>query len=56
MNDQEVVDMIHQSRETAPGAAVERLCEEANARWMKEEQVIDDTTVCVCYLHDYKMA
>ena len=23
-------------------------------RWMREEQVIDDTTVCVIYLNDYK--
>ena len=31
-----------------------KLIEEANARWMKEEQVIDDTTVCVVFLHGWK--
>ena len=33
-----------------PKLAVDVLIEEANARWMKEEQVIDDTTVIVCFL------
>ena len=33
-----------------PRQAVEVLIAEANARWMKEEQVIDDTTVIVAFL------
>ena len=34
--------------------SVDVLVKEANARWMKEEQVIDDTTVITAYLFDYK--
>jgi hypothetical protein len=30
--------------------AVDVLINEANSRWMREEQVIDDTTVIVAYL------
>jgi hypothetical protein len=33
-----------------PKKAVDLLVAEANARWMKEEQVIDDTTVIVAHL------
>jgi serine/threonine protein phosphatase PrpC len=33
-----------------PRKAVDALVADANARWMKEEQVIDDTTVIVAYL------
>jgi hypothetical protein len=33
-----------------PKRAVDVLVAEANARWMKEEQVIDDTTVIVAFL------
>lgn len=33
-----------------PRKAVDVLVAEANARWMREEQVIDDTTVIVIYL------
>ena len=44
----QVLDMI--SGLDDPRQAVEVLIAEANARWMKEEQVIDDTTVIVAYL------
>ena len=33
--------------------AVDKLVQEANARWIREEQVIDDTTVIVANLFDY---
>lgn len=33
-----------------PKVAVDLLIKEANRRWMKEEQVIDDTTIIVAYL------
>merc|ERR1712071_611253 len=36
-----------------PSVAVEKLVKEANARWVREEQVIDDTTVIVANLFDY---
>jgi hypothetical protein len=36
-----------------PKFAVDRLISESNDRWMKEEQVIDDTTVCVAFLGDF---
>lgn len=54
MDDQCVVDMIG----AAPSAtvAVDTLVQEANTRWMREEQVIDDTTVCVAFLGGWKEA
>jgi len=48
MSNQEVLNLI--SNINDPKKAVDVLIEEANARWMKEEQVIDDTTVIVCFL------
>lgn len=39
---------------SGPSEAVDTLVREANARWMQEEQVIDDTTVIVAYLFDYE--
>jgi serine/threonine protein phosphatase PrpC len=48
MSNQEVLDMI--SGIDDPKRAVDVLVAEANARWMKEEQVIDDTTVIVAFL------
>lgn len=33
-----------------PKVAVDLLIMEANRRWMKEEQVIDDTTIIVAYI------
>jgi len=38
----------------SPSESVNVLVKEANARWMKEEQVIDDTTIIVAHLFDYK--
>ncbi len=52
MTDQEVMDMAFQT--TEPRYAVDKLISEANERWMKEEQVIDDTTVCVAFLGAFK--
>lgn len=48
MSDQEVMEMALQT--TEPRYAVDKLISEANERWMVEEQVIDDTTVCVAFL------
>jgi len=48
MTDQEVVDVA--AITTEPRYAVDKLISEANERWMREEQVIDDTTVCVAFL------
>ena len=48
MSDQEVMDIACST--TEPRFAVDRLISESNERWMKEEQVIDDTTVCVAFL------
>jgi serine/threonine protein phosphatase PrpC len=50
MSNQEVVDMIAATGMKDPKAAVDVLIDEANARWMREEQVIDDTTVIVAFL------
>jgi serine/threonine protein phosphatase PrpC len=48
MSNDEVINMIVGIKE--PRKAVDVLVAEANARWMKEEQVIDDTTVIVAHL------
>lgn len=50
MTNQEVIDMIVASGAKEPRKAVEMLVSEASARWMKEEAVIDDTTIIVAYL------
>ena len=52
MTDQEVMDIAGQT--TEPRFAVDRLISESNERWMKEEQVIDDTTVCVAFLGTFQ--
>lgn len=49
MSSQEVLDFI--ARVPDPKRAVDMLVAEASARWMKEEQVIDDTTIIVAMLN-----
>ena len=44
----QVLDLIADTPE--PKAAVDLLVQEAADRWMREEQVIDDTTVIVAHL------
>jgi len=51
MTDQEVMDIAASTNE--PRFAVDRLISESNERWMREEQVIDDTTVCVAFLNSF---
>ena len=48
MTNQEVIDFI--ARVSDPKRAVDMLVAESSARWMKEEQVIDDTTIIIAYL------
>lgn len=48
LSNQEVLDLIAGIDD--PKKAVDVLVAEANTRWMKEEQVIDDTTVVVAFL------
>lgn len=50
MTNQEVIDMIMSTKMAEPRKVVDMLVTEASSRWMKEEQVIDDTTVIVAYL------
>jgi len=50
MTNQEVIDMIVKSGMAEPRKVVDMLVTEASSRWMKEEQVIDDTTIIVAYL------
>lgn len=52
MTDQEVIDIAGAT--TEPRFAVDRLISESNERWMREEQVIDDTTVCVAFLGSFQ--
>ena len=51
MSDQECVNIATGYRD--PREAVDTLIREANERWMKEEQVIDDTTVIVAHIGAY---
>lgn len=48
----ETIDLLFPT--PGPAEAVDILVKEANARWMQEEQVIDDTTIIVAHLFDYK--
>jgi serine/threonine protein phosphatase PrpC len=52
MSDQEVMEIAYNT--TEPRFAVDRLISESNERWMREEQVIDDTTVCVAFLGNFQ--
>ena len=52
ISNKETVDMVQGMDD--PTSAVRVLVKEANTRWMKEEQVIDDTTVIAAFLYDYK--
>lgn len=51
ISDQEALEIAAST--TEPRFAVDRLISESNERWMREEQVIDDTTVCVAFLGNY---
>lgn len=52
VENQETVDMV--AAQTCPTEAVDVLVTEAATRWMQEEQVIDDTTIIVANLFNYK--
>lgn len=52
MSDQEVMEAAVAT--TEPRFAVDRLINESNEKWMREEQVIDDTTVCVAFLGSFR--
>lgn len=52
IDNQETVDMV--DGQFGPTEAVDVLVTEAATRWMHEEQVIDDTTIIVANLFDYK--
>uniref|UniRef100_A0A7S2E162 PPM-type phosphatase domain-containing protein n=1 Tax=Helicotheca tamesis TaxID=374047 RepID=A0A7S2E162_9STRA len=51
VTNEETVGMTAESK--GPAEAVDFLVKEANARWMHEEQVIDDTTIVVANLFDF---
>ncbi|POM64881.1 Protein phosphatase 2C [Phytophthora palmivora] len=48
MSNEECMEMAMGQQD--PKVAVDLLIMEANRRWMKEEQVIDDTTIIVAYV------
>jgi serine/threonine protein phosphatase PrpC len=52
VDNQETVDMVE--GQSGPMDAVDVLVTEAATRWMHEEQVIDDTTIIVANLFNYK--
>lgn len=51
VSSKETTDIVSMS--SSPSDAVEALVRESNIRWMKEEQVIDDTTIIAAYLFNY---
>lgn len=53
MSNEEVIDITMAQKD--PKVVVDLLIMEANRRWMKEEQVIDDTTVIVAYVNIQEM-
>lgn len=53
MSNEEVIEMAMSQKD--PKLAVDQLIMEANRRWMKEEQVIDDTTVILVYVNINEM-
>jgi serine/threonine protein phosphatase PrpC len=52
VDNQETVDIV--DGQYGPTEAVDVLVTEAATRWMQEEQVIDDTTIIVAHLFNYK--
>jgi len=52
VDNQETVEMVE--AQSSPTDAVDVLVTEAATRWMQEEQVIDDTTIIVANLFNYK--
>mmetsp|Transcript_4541 Transcript_4541/g.6445 ORF Transcript_4541/g.6445 Transcript_4541/m.6445 type:complete len:155 (+) Transcript_4541:195-659(+) len=51
VDNDETVNMVVASKD--PTDSVDVLVKEANARWMREEQVIDDTTIITASLFGY---
>lgn len=52
VSNEDTIKMVE--ADSTPADAVESLVNEANSRWMEEEQVIDDTTVITASLYGYK--
>jgi len=52
VENQETVEIVE--GQASPADAVDVLITEAATRWMHEEQVIDDTTIIVANLYNYK--
>jgi serine/threonine protein phosphatase PrpC len=51
VSDQEAVDIVARAGE--PSAAVNALIREATTRWLANEKVVDDISVCVAFLLGY---
>jgi serine/threonine protein phosphatase PrpC len=51
ISNQEALDLIAKCPRNDPAVAVEILAKESNKRWMREEQVVDDTTIAVAYFN-----
>ena len=49
IDNQEALDLIKDVPRDNPEAAVDILAKESHKRWMREEQVVDDTTIAVAY-------
>lgn len=52
VDNSETIDIV--DSQSGPTEAVDVLVTEAATRWMQEEQVIDDTTIIVAHLFNYK--
>lgn len=54
VSNKEVLDTIlpfYKKDKTKPGKAIEKLIQKSTNKWVKEEGVVDDTTVIVAYLN-----
>lgn len=49
ISNQEALDLIARVDRAKPEEAVEILAKESHKRWMREEQVVDDTTIAVAF-------
>ena len=57
MSDAEAIALVnaHGFGDRSPARAVTRLVNEANERWIREEDgVVDDTTVTIAFLHQWQ--
>ena len=51
LSNEQVVEMINQFGQE-PQAAIDLMMKKSEALWRKNEEVVDDTSIILAYLHD----